>query len=301
MPTRAGIIVIFLIITQVLCGQSKPRAEVSVEKNRVLLGEPFRFRMQVIFPEGTKGAIPIIDSIPHFEFTKPPEIDSTSEKAGRSFKAVYYLSSFDSGHWVIPAYPVTKNIRTDTLGIDVVFSPFDTTRPYHDIKDIIEVKTERRNPWWWYAAGAALVLLMAGIYISRRKKKPSRVMAVSTMDPFREAMKELEALKKSRGNSRDFHTGLTGIFRVYVFRRKGILSLQKTTEGLVDQLKNLSWPGDQLAQLTRALQVSDLVKFARYQSDEAENNDCLEEVSKAIRTLESSHRTDDVESTKDEA
>lgn len=292
MKTRKGIVLIVcLLAAPFLFGQSKPVAEVSVEKNRVLLGEPFRLRIQIQLPKGTSGRIPVIDSIPHFEFTQPPVIDSSDEKGAKNIKAVYYLSSFDSGHWVIPSFRISRDVKTDTIGVDVVFSDFDREQPYHDIKDIIEVKPVKKTNWWWLA-GAGLFILLLIVYLLTRKKKqgPPESKTVVQADPFREAIGALEKLKQSGSNGKEFHTKLTDIFRIYLFRRKGILSLQETTGDLLPLLKNTGLSEVELSGLQQTLLLSDFVKFAKYQPAQADDQACYDEINKAIQSIERVHQ-----------
>lgn len=292
MKTRKGIVLIVcLLAAPFLFGQTKPVAEVSVEKNRVLLGEPFRFRIQVQIPKGATGQIPLLDSIPHFEFTQPPVIDSSDEKGAKNIKAVYYLSSFDSGHWVIPSFRISRDVKTDTIGVDVVFSDFDREQPYHDIKDIIEVKPVKKKNWWWLA-GAGLFILLLIVYLLTRKKKqgPSESKPVVQADPFREAIGALEKLKQSGSTGKEFYTKLTDIFRIYLFRRKGILSLQETTGDLIPLLKSTGLSFDELSGLQQTLLLSDFVKFAKYQPAPADDQTCHDEISKAIQSIERAHQ-----------
>lgn len=292
METRKGIFLfVSLLAAPFLFGQTRPAVEVSVEKSRVLLGEPFRLRIQIQLPEGAKGQLPVIDSIPHFEFTQPPVIDSSNEKGAKNIKAVYYLSSFDSGHWVIPSYRISRDVKTDTIGVDVVFSEFDKEQPYHDIKDIIEVKPAKKKNWWWLAGGGLFVLLVI-IYLLTRKKRqgPAPIRAATNTDPFQEAMGALEKLKHSAVGGKEYYTKLTDIFRLYLLRQKGILSLQETTGDLIPLLKNTGLSDDELPGLRQTLLLSDFVKFAKYQASPAEDQTCFVEISKAIQSIERVHQ-----------
>lgn len=280
-----------LLASGFLYGQTKPAVEVSVEKNRVMLGEVFRFRLQLQFPAGTTGRLPQIDSIPHFEFSKPPEIDSSDEKGARNIKAVYYLSSFDSGHWVIPSYVIAEGLQTDTIGVDVVFADFNPEQSYHDIKDIIEVKPKKSTPWWWLAAGAVLLTGLLLFYFLRRKKPVQTGTTLQVEDPYATAMRSLEALQKANHDPVVFHSGLTAIFRLYLYRKTGILSLQQTTDDLVIQLKEEGLPAELYSRLSQSLRLSDFVKFAKFMPAAADNESCYDNISQAIRLIEQKRKT----------
>lgn len=258
----------------------------SVDKNRILIGEPLYLTLEINQSPGTTRHFTGIDSIAHFEFLAKPVMDSTARDAGLSIKAVYKITSFDSGHWVIPAISFAEGITSDTIPVDVVFSDFDPAQDYHTIKDILEPKLKKKVfPWWWYAAGAGLLLAVAFIYL--RRKKPVLTAAPKGMlNAFKEAMEQLEQLQKENPEAKQFHSRLIDIFRLYIFRKSGLLSLQKTTDDLVIQLKPLYVNKEQFDRLSQSLRMSDFVKFAKFVPSAQDNRQSWEEIKAAITTLE---------------
>ena len=115
-----------------------------------------------------------IDSIPHFEILERKKIDTVDDREGIKLSQNLTLTSFDSGHWAIPSFelPADKPMYTDSIPVDVGFSPFDPNQDYHDIKDVIDVqvKEKKEETWYWYAAASAL-LIAAIIYFLVRKRK----------------------------------------------------------------------------------------------------------------------------------
>jgi hypothetical protein len=122
-----------------------------------------------------------------------------------------------------------------------------------------------------------------------RKKKPVAVTLPKVeIDPFEEAMQQLESLQKDKPDAKKYHSKLTDIFRVYVFRKKGILSLQKTTADLMLKLRDLNFTKEQFDKLSQALRLSDFVKFAKYVPTNDDDRNCFEEIKKSILTIEKS-------------
>lgn len=279
---------LLLAVIQPATAQVSPSVKVSVDKNKILLGEPLLMIVEVKIPEKTGTRFLMPDSIPHFELLDEPAIDSFRENGVATFNGRYKITSFDSGHWVIPSFPVSGSVKSDTIGVDVVFSSFNPEQPYHDIKDIIEGKPPGKKQWWWYAAAGILLLAAATGYFLRKKKKIPVIKPVLNMDPFEEAMNQLEQLRRSRPDSKEYHSALTNIFRLYIFRKKGILSLQKTTDDLVLQLKNLGLPKEDFEKLTRSLRLSDFVKFAKFNPSAEDNEESFNEILQAIKTIERS-------------
>ena len=169
-----------------------------------------------------------------------------------------------------------------------MFSPFDPNQPYHDIKDVIDVKEEKKKQWWWYAIGGGLLLILI-IYLLLRKKPVAKSKpAAPLVDPYQEAMAELEKLKKQRPEIKQYYSSMIDIFRLYIYRRKNIQSLYETTDDLVLQLKSLQLNNDQLSKLSQSMRLGDFVKFAKYQPAEEENQQSIEIIRNSIIEIEKS-------------
>ena len=281
----------FLFVVQNGFTQGGATIKASVDKNKILIGEQIQLTIEgYLSPESVKKFISI-DSIKHFEFVEKPIIDTIDKNGGWNIKAVYKITSFDSGHWVIPSFALSPGgIKTDTIPIDVVFSDFDPTQDYHDIKDILEVKPlKNKTKCWWYTVGGVLLLALLLLYLSRKKKPISVSAPKAAINPYEEAMKQLEQLQRENPEAKQFHSRLTDIFRLYIFRKKGILSLQKTTDDMVLQLRNLDLDNEQFDKLAQSLRLSDFVKFAKYIPTSEDDKICFEEIKKSIIILEKSN------------
>jgi hypothetical protein len=278
----------FLFSGLVSNAQGGTTIKATVDKNKILIGEPVQLTIEVyLSPESVKKSI-AIDSIYHFEMLQKPVIDTMDTKGGLNLRYTYKITSFDSGHWVIPSIVISPAIKTDTIPVDVVFSEFDPNQDYHDIKDIIEIAPPKKKPWWWIIAGGILFLTAVAYYLLRKKKIVPVPVAAVVVDPYKEAILQLELLQKEKPLPKIFHTRLIDLFRLYVFRKKGISSLQKTTADLVLQLKNLNFTKEHFEKLFQALRLSDFVKFAKYIPTEADDMNSFNEIKSSIMTIEKS-------------
>jgi BatD DUF11 like domain len=269
--------------------QDKTTVKASVDRNKILIGEPVRLTLEVDVPENEPIRFFIIDSIEHFEFLQVTKIDSSNTTTGTKLTRVIPLTSFDSGHWVIPSFVLAGNIATDSIPVDVSFSAFDPNQDYHDIKDIIEVIPEKKKPWWqWYAAGGGLLLLILLIYLLRKKKGRPALVHQAIINPYEEAMKQLEKLTKEKPGTKEYYSALADIFRLYVSRKNGIHSLQNTTDDFVVQLKDIALDKEQFNSLSQALRLSDFVKFAKYIPAVEDDRNTFETIKKSIMTIEKS-------------
>ncbi len=171
----------------------------TVDRRQILIGEPIVLSLEVDVPENEPIRFFQLDSIAHFEFLEKNKIDTVNTGTGTVLKQVIRLTSFDSGHWVIPAMVLAEKMQTDSFPVDVGFSsPFDPTQPYHDTKDIILVNPppEKDNRLWYALAGSVIVLILL-IYLLRRKKKKVVVTAIAPpVDPYAEALKKIGTNKE---------------------------------------------------------------------------------------------------------
>lgn len=262
----------------------------SVDRTSILIGERIRFTLEADVPESQPIRFFSIDTIEHFEFLDKGKTDTSNTTSGTKLRQQFLLTSFDSGRWVIPSYPLdeTGSIRTDSIMIDVGFTPFDTSKPYNDIKDIIEVTVEeKKENYWYYIAAAGTVIVFLVIYLLTRKKKPATAAATAE-NPYQEAMKQLDLLRRTELSTKEYYTKLTDIFRSYLAKRKNISSMQKTTDELAMQLKAVQKENSQYNQLTQVLRLSDFVKFAKYQPAAEDNRQAFDIIKNTIQTIENS-------------
>lgn len=293
MPARTLLTLFWLFFSLVLAGQEGASVQSAVSKDRVMLGEPFEWEITLRVPRKPSLSYSLPDSVPPFEKRGAPRIDSQEVGDFRLIKAVYTLAAFDSGHWILPAVSLGNLTRSDTLGVDVFFTFTDTTRTVHDLKEIVPVPPPPASRRWWLIGLAALLLTGLLLYFLRRKRPGAAAKPVSAappVDPFAEALDALQKLRAGRLDNKAYYTRLIDIFRWYVFRRHGLLSLQQTTDDLVRQLEAQP-PGRALPEaVARVLHAGDMAKFARYESSDSERAVALETMENYIREMEKNNR-----------
>lgn len=279
---------IFLLAAVAAVGQNKTDVKASLDRSQFLIGEQARLRLEADIPENQPIRFFQIDSLPHFEILTREKIDTVNTGRGTVLSQVILITSFDSGHWVIPRLPLGEGISTDSIPVDIGFAPFDPKQPYHDIRDIIEVKPaeEKRSYLVWYIAGAILLLVLLLYFLLRGKEKPVAQVAVAPPNPYADALKQLEELKDNKPASKQYYSTLIDIFRVFVDRKKGIHSLQQTTDDLVTRLRILEMPADKFTRLSQALRLGDFVKFAKYVPTAADDDEAFDAIRQSIQQIE---------------
>jgi hypothetical protein len=276
-------------LSSVMVAEAQTTVKATVDKNKILIGEHIRLTLQADIPENELIRFFAIDTLPHFEIIDRQKTDTSNTSKGTFLKQNIIITSFDSGHWVIPALTLGGKIITDSIPVDVSFSDFDPAKDYHDIKDIIEVKPKKeQKDWWlWYATGGgSLLLILLLVYLLRRKRKPVIAAPVPEINPYEEAMKQLEKIQTEKLEQKQYYSKLVDIFRLYVFRKKGIHSLQKTTDDLVVQLKSISISKELFEKLSQGLRLTDFVKFAKYIPGAEDDRNIYDTIKKTITEIE---------------
>jgi hypothetical protein len=283
-----GYILLTLVFFSFFANAQKTTA--TADKQKILIGVQFHLRLQANFHKKDPLDFFEVDSIPRFEILDRSEIDTSKFEDGIALIQNFTLTSWDSGKIMIPPFVLGKD-KTNPLAIDVAYSPspFDTTQPYHDIHEIIEVKPPKESTWYWYLIGLLVLILLFLLFFPKGKPRPKGEF-VSDEGAYKRALKKLDALEgRKESDTKLFYTELIFIFREYLHKRMNIYSFSKTTEDLSAQIAKLEMNSEQHQHLVQTLLVSDLVKYAKYQASAAEVQHSLDAIREGIVTIESSY------------
>lgn len=273
-----------------------------MDRSEILIGEQMKLFVEATFTNDDYTVDwPVLpDSFEHFELIEKSKLDSVyAEGKLSAIKQIFTITSFDSGKWQVPSLkiniaPVGKAasavLYTDSFPVTVSFSVSDTTSQLRDIKPIREAKPE--NLLWYWVIGAVLLLVLIGLiiwYFNKNKKKPAEIFKAK-LSPYDEAMEELQGLKKINLSNpeslRIFHTKLTDIFKRYLSRKTNQLHLNKTTGDILVLLNETGLQKTAVSKAAYSLRCSDAVKFAKYQPDNNESNECLQSIKQVIDATE---------------
>ena len=285
-----------------ICYAQEPVVKTSLDNNKILIGQQFKLTVELDFSSDDYDVhwLKVPDSMQHFEVISKTDIDSAYENDKlASITQVFTLTSFDSGEWALPVFMVnlkskkidsTVSLFTDSLPVNVSYSPLDTTNHFKEIKPIIEVHNSR--PFWQYIAGGVLVLLLIigliWLYRYYKKKKPQAKTITSNLSAYQQAMNGLDELKKNAlatpAEIKLFHSKLSDIFRTYLSAKENTDYRNKTTSDILLSLNDIDKV--KLSQLAAALRCGDAVKFAKYIPPKEENLNCLSSVKNIIELLD---------------
>jgi hypothetical protein len=277
-----GLIFIFLLLSCRGTAQI-PSLNTSIDKKGILIGEHLQYKLEASFPANTYKInwLGIADSVNHFDVIERRRTDSSFTGNLLNVKRTITLTSFDSGVWTIPAFvikfePLTGNkayhLFTDSIRINVSFSPLDSTKTFHDIKTILDV-SDKWPLWMWIAAGLlGLLLIGLSYYIIKKliRRKPEAAL-ISKLSPLEEAMQSLNELQNQqllvKGEVKQYYSRLSDIFKRYVSRKTNSDFFNLTTDEILIRVNDISISKKNIVLIANSLRMSDAVKFAKYIPD----------------------------------
>jgi hypothetical protein len=282
--------IFLLLILFISFSVTAQKVTATADKQKILIGEQFNLKLQANFDKNEPLDFFDVDSIPQFEILDRSEIDTSDFNDGFALIQNLTMTSWDSGKIQIDPF-VLGRYQTKPLVIDVAYSPhpFDTTKPYHDIHDILEVKRPIESTWYWYLIGLLVLILLFLLFFPKGKPR-AKGEFVSDEGAYKRALKKLDALQKQEDtDGKILYTQLVQIFREYLHKRKNIYSFSKTTEDLSMQIEKLNMDKDQYQQMVQTLVLSDFVKYAKYQSSAGERRNSIDAIKQSIVAIENAH------------
>jgi hypothetical protein len=251
--------------------ESKVKAE--IDTTNIRIGEQFNLKITV---DDTQNVI-----MPKLQLKGLEIIDSTQvDTIKNSLIRKYILTGFDSGAFYIPQQQIfVKNqaFLTDSLLVNVATIAIDTTKvkkfPIKSIKS--EPYTFDDFKVYIYILLAALAIISFWIYwfVIRKRKEEIEEDTYKAMPPYDEAILKLNELDEKllwqNNKVKEYYSELTEIVRGYIERELKVPALEKTTDEVLDMLKDfkdaetIQTSEDTIKKLRDLLREADLVKFAK--------------------------------------
>jgi hypothetical protein len=279
-----------------------PKAFIQTSANRsnILIGEHIRFTVKA-YAENNLGFLRWFwfpDSTHHFEIVQREKVDTVRTGNKTTFEQTIVITSFDSGSWYIPSFPVDvvsgslkRRLFSDSILVHVGYSPADSSGELRDIKPVVEVSIT--ESYLAYII-AAIILLILGILLYRyyrKKRSRPKPLLHSPVPAFDEAMKELNALKNSdqsgRERVREYYTKMAFIFKRYYSRSSQRMMMNKTTGDILLGLKEDNMPETVLISIAGVLRTADAVKFAKYMPAPETGIQQVQDIMSAIQAMHS--------------
>ena len=263
-----------------------------LDTSRIYIGDQIFYTISIDQPADLSLDIkPLKDTlIKNIEILSGPAQDTIASTGGRiKVENKYLITSFDSGYYRIP--PAYAEIRSEN-GIKRFYSeynplevmriritPPDTTEKIFDIIKPYRAPLTASEVLPWVSLAALAAAAVWGVILLSRKLKRSKKEPETEINPDPAhviAFRELERLKQEelwqKGEIKKYYSRLTEILRQYLENRYGVNSLEMTTAETLDTLVRSGFRKDEsYSVLKSVLNNADLVKFAKYKPESAEN------------------------------
>lgn len=187
------------------------------------------------------------------------------------------------GDSVLVRYSVDTNetiLRLQPAEIEILQYQIDTLKTeIKDIKPLVEEPFSIKEilPLIYLILG--IVALIVGLYFlvrylrNRPKEDKPQIVQKKQIPPHIKALKSLEDLRLKRlseqGLKKQYYSELSEIVWIYLEERFSITACEMTTEEILEQMKMYSEISiSDFENLKKMFFISDLVKFAKYESDD---------------------------------
>jgi hypothetical protein len=244
---------------------------VSLEKDSVRIGDPFRIFINVRTPRGATIEFPeTLDSTGTVQSIDPRAVFSQPDSTGFAQNAVYRVAAWDIGRQPIQLTDVVVKLGGQTRTIPIVgravfvvsVLPADSaSRVPKPARGIFE---DPFIPWWFWAALAAIIASLIGLWWWWRRRQRG-AGAVEIVDPYLRALRDFERIERlgliDAGERTRYVALVVDVLREYIADRvQGAPLSMTSTELLAVTQQAPTVPQDRLL---RILNEADLIKFAR--------------------------------------
>ena len=275
-----------LLLLSVLRAGAQEIVSAGVSRDTILIGDQIEWTSEMRLPRGMSVRIDSMSGyvVPGVELIGDFTIDTVDR--GRDFSRVQTratITSFDSGSYVLPplvVYVYRGEDAVDTLRTTI---PIDTTTyEMYDIRPQFRYPVTFAEVLPWVAGGIVLVAAIIAVWrliVRRRKNRPLFGKPTPQDPPHIVALRDLDRIRSEKlwqtGNQKQYYTEITDTLRVYIEKRFGVKTIERTSgEILVDLSVKDIQPSD-FESLKDLFGTADLVKFAKYTASESENENAV--------------------------
>ena len=291
-----GIHIVVLILTGLCVAQdSRPLIEVNsvVDTSHITIGDRITYTLSIDHVDTMRVEKPGEGvHLGQFEIKDYKIYDPVRQEGRILEKFEYVISVFDTGTFVIPPFPVAyfpndslgdyKLIEASAITIYVESVIQDEERQLRDIKPPIDI------PYDYFlllSVISSIVLIGALVYLGyrlylKRKETGYFIKAPEPPRPAHEiALESLDELFKkdllSDGLIKEFYSDISEIIRRYIEGRYFIPALEETSREILIELEGQDITKEMLLKAKESLELSDLVKFAKYKPSNEENQNVV--------------------------
>ena len=281
-----SIFLAFALVNISFAGEISVKA--TLEPNEILIGQQSTYKLELIQPATEKVSWPqFSDTLAaNVQILEKLKTDTLEISDGRiSITSEYLVSSYDSGFYYVPEFlfeTATEKVTSNPVGLTVnTVQVNEQTDDINAEKDIMSAPFSWIELARWSGIGLAAVLIIAIIvlllmrFVFNKKvtilpETPEVVLPAHVV-----ALQKLEQIKTEKiwqqGQIKQFYTDITDVIREYLSGAYGINAMEMTTDEIVALVKKNKDLDEIRLVLKDMLELSDLVKFAKFVPLENEN------------------------------
>lgn len=269
------------------------KANAVIDSTNILIGDQINLRLEVDQPNNVNLEFPqIADSISSsIEVIERSPLDTFELSDEDQIRIIqnFVITSFDTGVQMVPQFKFTlkydelaDSLFTEPLAFHVHGMPIDTTKGPVDIKKpyAAPVTLKEVTPYILGVILIAAIVFFIFYYIQRKKKnQPLFVKPEKPKEPAHIiALRALDRIKEEKIWQQDkikqYYSEVSDTLRAYIEDRFNIPAMEQTSDETLSAFKFRRDLIDQksMENLTQILQLSDLVKFAKYHPLPDDNN-----------------------------
>lgn len=278
-----------------------------LSQGKVLVGQPDTLTIQITSP---------IEAVllPEFQDTLSAElevlfvgkVDSTFSDLGYQFTQQIYITSFDTGSFLIPFvtfHVKDSTIQSRSMSVGVVGAKVDLSSNIHGIQDIEDEPITMQEVLvvigkvMGFLVAALLIIWVARWYYNKyklnKKLKDDVVPEIPFMDTFWPNLVKIEEAKYwQKGEVKEFHSLVTALMRSYLEHRFKINAMEQTSDEILTQLQILVGDKMLFAKIEQTLLFADMVKFAKATGVQGQHEKAIENLKELVALTELKSTTD---------
>ncbi len=290
---NAFLILLSIFVFAVSASAQQVEALGKVERDTVAVGKPFTLDLEMKVPYGyyvewnpftTDALSGQIDIVKRGEMERTADADSNI-----IVRQQLTLMTFDTGAVQVPdiglVYAPSAESRmrmeafTQPLMLYATTISVDTTQGSKPIVEPIGEPITMREVFPWILGLFLLVLLVIlFLYLRKRRKtkydEHGNVIEGPVMPPYEKALDGLDDLKQRKlwqsGKLKEYFSLLTDIAREYIEGQFGVNAVEMTTDDILQEIKPLRFDTLTYSKLKDTMELSDLVKFAKFNTSSLE-------------------------------
>jgi hypothetical protein len=260
----------------------------SIEPSEILIGQQASLKFQLTQGKDDKVSWPqfsdtVATKVSIIEKLAADTVSLPDDKI--SITAEYLVSSYDSGFYYIPEFvfeTATEKVTSNPVGLTVnTVQVNEQTDDIHAEKDVMSAPFSWIELAQWTGIGLAIILIIAIIVLLLMKFVFKKKVKILPEEPeviipaHVVALQKLEQIKTEKiwqqGQIKQFYTDITDVIREYLSGAYCINAMEMTTDEIVALVKKNKDLDEIRLVLKDMLELSDLVKFAKFVPLENEN------------------------------